>query len=103
MLRPRGPHVHCLDPPYTCVTGLGLRALTPCPASVSQQLHGNSVHFTDGYEVKEDIGVGSYSVCKRCVHKATDAEYAVKVRRAWPQRSPPPPPARLSVTEFSLL
>lgn len=46
-----------------------------------QQLHGNSIHFTDGYEVKEDIGVGSYSVCKRCVHKATDAEYAVKVRR----------------------
>ena len=24
--------------------------------------------------------MGSYSVCKRCVHKATDAEYAVKVR-----------------------
>ncbi|XP_074189914.1 ribosomal protein S6 kinase alpha-2 isoform X2 [Rhinolophus sinicus] len=43
------------------------------------QLHGNNIHFTDGYEVKEDIGVGSYSVCKRCVHKATDAEYAVKV------------------------
>ncbi|XP_006882844.1 PREDICTED: ribosomal protein S6 kinase alpha-2 isoform X2 [Elephantulus edwardii] len=46
---------------------------------IVQQLHGNSVHFTDGYEVKEDIGVGSYSVCKRCVHKATDAEYAVKI------------------------
>ncbi|XP_006915106.1 ribosomal protein S6 kinase alpha-2 isoform X1 [Pteropus alecto] len=46
---------------------------------VVQQLHGNNVHFTDGYEVKEDLGVGSYSVCKRCVHKATDAEYAVKI------------------------
>ncbi|XP_069866444.1 ribosomal protein S6 kinase alpha-2 isoform X5 [Dipodomys merriami] len=46
---------------------------------IVQQLHGNNVHFTDGYEVKEDIGVGSYSVCKRCVHKATDAEYAVKI------------------------
>ncbi|KAI5264812.1 Ribosomal Protein S6 Kinase Alpha-2 [Manis pentadactyla] len=46
---------------------------------IVQQLHGNSIHFTDGYEVKEDIGVGSYSVCKRCVHKATDAEYAVKI------------------------
>ncbi|XP_064149255.1 ribosomal protein S6 kinase alpha-2 isoform X3 [Loxodonta africana] len=43
------------------------------------QLHGNNIHFTDGYEIKEDIGVGSYSVCKRCVHKATDAEYAVKI------------------------
>ncbi|KAM5284710.1 ribosomal protein S6 kinase alpha-2 isoform 4-T4 [Hipposideros larvatus] len=46
---------------------------------IVQQLHGNNIHFTDGYEIKEDIGVGSYSVCKRCVHKATDAEYAVKV------------------------
>uniref|UniRef100_A0A2K5V2E9 Ribosomal protein S6 kinase n=1 Tax=Macaca fascicularis TaxID=9541 RepID=A0A2K5V2E9_MACFA len=46
---------------------------------IVQQLHGNNIHFTDGYEIKEDIGVGSYSVCKRCVHKATDTEYAVKI------------------------
>ncbi|XP_059570837.1 ribosomal protein S6 kinase alpha-2 isoform X3 [Alligator mississippiensis] len=46
---------------------------------IVQQLHGNNVHFTDGYEIKEDIGVGSYSVCKRCVHKATEAEFAVKI------------------------
>ncbi|XP_070273456.1 ribosomal protein S6 kinase alpha-2 isoform X1 [Myotis yumanensis] len=46
---------------------------------IVQQLHGDNVHFSDGYEVKEDIGVGSYSVCKRCVHRATDAEYAVKI------------------------
>ncbi|XP_006116210.1 ribosomal protein S6 kinase alpha-3 isoform X2 [Pelodiscus sinensis] len=43
------------------------------------QLHRNSVQFTDGYEVKEDIGVGSYSICKRCIHKATNMEYAVKI------------------------
>uniref|UniRef100_A0A670I682 Ribosomal protein S6 kinase n=1 Tax=Podarcis muralis TaxID=64176 RepID=A0A670I682_PODMU len=43
------------------------------------QLHGNNIHFTDGYEIKEDIGVGSYSVCKRCVHKSTEAEFAVKI------------------------
>ncbi|KYO30193.1 hypothetical protein Y1Q_0022428 [Alligator mississippiensis] len=43
------------------------------------QLHRNSIQFTDGYEVKEDIGVGSYSVCKRCIHKATNMEYAVKI------------------------
>uniref|UniRef100_A0A8C3HT94 non-specific serine/threonine protein kinase n=1 Tax=Chrysemys picta bellii TaxID=8478 RepID=A0A8C3HT94_CHRPI len=47
---------------------------------IVQQLHGNNIHFTDGYEIKEDIGVGSYSVCKRCVHKVTEAEFAVKVR-----------------------
>ncbi|XP_078504843.1 ribosomal protein S6 kinase alpha-2 isoform X1 [Lissotriton helveticus] len=46
---------------------------------IVQQLHGNNIHFTDGYEIKEDIGIGSYSVCKRCVHKSTDAEYAVKI------------------------
>ncbi|MGH0180088.1 UNVERIFIED_CONTAM: hypothetical protein FKN15_003210 [Acipenser sinensis] len=46
---------------------------------VVQQLHGKNLHFNDGYNVKEDIGVGSYSVCKRCVHKTTNTEYAVKI------------------------
>uniref|UniRef100_A0A674AT89 non-specific serine/threonine protein kinase n=1 Tax=Salmo trutta TaxID=8032 RepID=A0A674AT89_SALTR len=27
----------------------------------------------------EDIGLGSYSVCKRCIHKTTGMEYAVKI------------------------
>ncbi|XP_067900927.1 ribosomal protein S6 kinase alpha-2 isoform X4 [Heterodontus francisci] len=47
--------------------------------SIVQQLHGSNIHFTDGYELKEDVGVGSYSVCKRCVHKVTSVEYAVKI------------------------
>ncbi|KAK4808854.1 hypothetical protein QYF61_003912 [Mycteria americana] len=47
--------------------------------SVVQQLHGKNIQFNDGYVVKEAIGVGSYSVCKRCIHKATNMEYAVKV------------------------
>ncbi|XP_077199182.1 ribosomal protein S6 kinase alpha-3 isoform X1 [Paroedura picta] len=47
--------------------------------SIVQQLHRNSIQFTDGYEVKQDIGVGSYSICKRCIHKATNMEYAVKI------------------------
>jgi p90 ribosomal S6 kinase len=37
----------------------------------------NSV--TDEYEIKDTIGEGSYSVCKLCIHRATRAEYAVKV------------------------
>uniref|UniRef100_A0A915AEL2 non-specific serine/threonine protein kinase n=1 Tax=Parascaris univalens TaxID=6257 RepID=A0A915AEL2_PARUN len=37
----------------------------------------SSIH--DEYEFKEDLGVGTYSVCKRCIHKITRAEYAVKV------------------------
>ncbi|NXY77222.1 KS6AA kinase, partial [Glareola pratincola] len=48
-------------------------------APLLQQLHGKNVQFSDGYVVKETIGVGSYSVCKRCIHKATNMEYAVKV------------------------
>ncbi|XP_005094788.1 ribosomal protein S6 kinase 2 beta [Aplysia californica] len=35
--------------------------------------------FVDDYELKEDIGIGSYSVCKRCVHKASGISYAVKI------------------------
>lgn len=48
-------------------------------ALLSQQLHGKNIQFNDGYVVKEAIGVGSYSVCKRCIHKTTNMEYAVKV------------------------
>ena len=34
----------------------------------------------DDYEIKEDIlGYGTYSTCKRCVHRASGQEYAVKV------------------------
>uniref|UniRef100_A0A4W5R637 Ribosomal protein S6 kinase n=1 Tax=Hucho hucho TaxID=62062 RepID=A0A4W5R637_9TELE len=43
------------------------------------QLHGTKIHFTDGYEMKEDVGLGAYSVCKRCIHKITSVEYAVKI------------------------
>jgi p90 ribosomal S6 kinase len=35
--------------------------------------------FSDEYELKEDIGSGSYSVCKRCVHKVSGSSYAVKI------------------------
>uniref|UniRef100_A0A671VB33 Ribosomal protein S6 kinase n=2 Tax=Euteleostomi TaxID=117571 RepID=A0A671VB33_SPAAU len=47
--------------------------------SSDPQLHGKNVLFSDGYVLKEDIGMGSFSVCKRCVHKATNTEYAVKM------------------------
>ncbi|XP_064789890.1 ribosomal protein S6 kinase alpha-2 isoform X2 [Oncorhynchus masou masou] len=47
--------------------------------TIVQQLHGTNIHFTDGYEMKEDVGLGAYSVCKRCIHKITSVEYAVKI------------------------
>uniref|UniRef100_A0A8C6KMQ6 non-specific serine/threonine protein kinase n=1 Tax=Nothobranchius furzeri TaxID=105023 RepID=A0A8C6KMQ6_NOTFU len=43
------------------------------------QVHGGSAKFSDLYELQEDIGVGSYSICKRCVHRVSAMEYAVKV------------------------
>ncbi|MBN3273796.1 KS6A2 kinase, partial [Polyodon spathula] len=46
---------------------------------IVQRLHGNNINFRDGYEIKEDVGIGAYSVCKRCVHKSTGVEYAVKI------------------------
>uniref|UniRef100_A0A672J5C8 Ribosomal protein S6 kinase n=1 Tax=Salarias fasciatus TaxID=181472 RepID=A0A672J5C8_SALFA len=52
----------------------------PPPHPVVQQLHGKNLLFSDGYILKEDIGMGSFSVCKRCIHKTTNTEYAVKVR-----------------------
>ncbi|XP_066999104.2 ribosomal protein S6 kinase 2 beta isoform X2 [Anabrus simplex] len=35
--------------------------------------------ITDEYELKETIGMGSYSVCRLCVHRSSRTEYAVKV------------------------
>ena len=31
------------------------------------------------YEFKEEIGKGSYSVCRRCIHRSSKVEFAVKV------------------------
>lgn len=36
-------------------------------------------NFTDDYDVAEELGKGSFSVVKKCIHKETKIEYAVKV------------------------
>jgi serine/threonine protein kinase len=38
-----------------------------------------SYRFEDDYQLHEEINSGSFSVCKRCVHKKTQTEFAVKV------------------------
>lgn len=48
-------------------------------STILQHPHRSTVQFTDVYDVKEDIGVGSYSICKRCVHNSTGMDYAVKI------------------------
>ncbi|XP_046440835.1 ribosomal protein S6 kinase 2 beta-like [Daphnia pulex] len=35
--------------------------------------------IAEDYEILEEIGIGSYSVCKKCLHKATRVEFAVKI------------------------
>lgn len=48
--------------------------------ALSKRLSGvkpNSIH--DEYDLCEEVGRGSYSICRRCVHKAARQEYAVKV------------------------
>uniref|UniRef100_A0A673ZIX8 non-specific serine/threonine protein kinase n=1 Tax=Salmo trutta TaxID=8032 RepID=A0A673ZIX8_SALTR len=62
----------------TVVQALYHRCVCVCVWFI-QQLHGKNVLFSDGYMLKEDIGMGSFSVCKRCIHKATNTEYAAKV------------------------
>ncbi|XP_060230313.1 ribosomal protein S6 kinase alpha-6 isoform X2 [Meriones unguiculatus] len=43
------------------------------------QINGNAAQFSEVYDLKEDIGVGSYSVCKRCIHSVSNMEFAVKI------------------------
>uniref|UniRef100_A0A8C2GI17 Ribosomal protein S6 kinase n=1 Tax=Cyprinus carpio TaxID=7962 RepID=A0A8C2GI17_CYPCA len=57
-------------------TGVSLHHSHTPPLS---HLQHHALQFTDVYDVKEDIGVGSYSICKRCVHKSTGMDYAVKI------------------------
>ncbi|KAL8181035.1 UNVERIFIED_CONTAM: Ribosomal protein S6 kinase alpha-6 [Gekko kuhli] len=66
---------------FVAVTAIEDHKLSPLNniLPIVQQLHGNSALFTDAYELKEDIGVGSYSVCKRCIHIASNMEFAVKI------------------------
>ncbi|EGV95139.1 Ribosomal protein S6 kinase alpha-6 [Cricetulus griseus] len=42
-------------------------------------INGNAAQFSEVYELKEDIGIGSYSVCKRCIHLDSNMEFAVKI------------------------
>lgn len=36
-------------------------------------------YISKEYEFKEELGKGSYSLCRRCIYKENGKEYAVKV------------------------
>ncbi|XP_018592886.1 ribosomal protein S6 kinase alpha-6-like isoform X4 [Scleropages formosus] len=79
---PPSANAHQLFKGFSFVAPAPLDESKGPPASVLptvQQIHGTSSQFLDTYELKEDIGVGSYSVCKRCVHRGTGTEFAVKI------------------------
>ncbi|CAH1247101.1 CAMK2G [Branchiostoma lanceolatum] len=35
--------------------------------------------FSDNYDLKEELGKGAFSIVRRCVQKATSAEFAAKI------------------------
>ncbi|KAK8723333.1 hypothetical protein OTU49_011662, partial [Cherax quadricarinatus] len=61
----------------------GIEIMQSHPAektTLSKRLSGvkaNSIH--DEYDLSEEVGRGSYSICRRCVHRVTRQEYAVKI------------------------
>uniref|UniRef100_A0A915Q7Z3 Ribosomal protein S6 kinase n=1 Tax=Setaria digitata TaxID=48799 RepID=A0A915Q7Z3_9BILA len=94
----------CFDPEFTKKTPRDSPALPPsatahelfrgfsyvAPSLFSNDkcsLSGGTSYFQqvektyifDEYSFKENLGVGSFSVCKKCVHKKSGAEFAVKI------------------------
>jgi len=67
-------------PPTQTVPVPGLTAgLKSAKSKSSPFCFGKTGSFAQEYELLEEIGQGSYSVCRRCVHRATRTEYAVKI------------------------
>ncbi|XP_064404660.1 ribosomal protein S6 kinase alpha-3-like isoform X2 [Halichondria panicea] len=49
-------------------------------STLGSPLPVRTTSITDDYDIKEDIlGYGSYSTCKRCIHRGSSLEYAVKI------------------------
>ena len=64
--------VPSISPPLTVIS-------SKSKTSPLSGLPVKSSPFVNEYELKEKIGSGSFSVCHRCVHRATRQEYAVKI------------------------
>jgi hypothetical protein len=50
------------------------------------QMAGVKRNVADEYEILGELGKGSYSVCRLCVHRVTRIEYAAKVRQIISER-----------------
>ncbi|XP_065225876.1 ribosomal protein S6 kinase 2 beta isoform X3 [Planococcus citri] len=49
------------------------------PSESVIKMAGEKRNVTDEYEILGELGRGSYSVCRLCVHRASRMEYAVKI------------------------
>uniref|UniRef100_A0AAY4DYH0 non-specific serine/threonine protein kinase n=1 Tax=Denticeps clupeoides TaxID=299321 RepID=A0AAY4DYH0_9TELE len=77
---PPSANAHQLFKGFSFVAPASLEDSKSSPmVSILPIMHSGTAQFSDMYELKEDIGVGSYSICKRCIHRVTCMEFAVKV------------------------
>eukprot|EP00095_Tigriopus_kingsejongensis_P002813 maker-scaffold1711_size30404-snap-gene-0.7 protein:Tk02813 transcript:maker-scaffold1711_size30404-snap-gene-0.7-mRNA-1 annotation:"p90 ribosomal s6 kinase" len=62
------------------VVEVNVRQKRPPGASMLAGITGNvkTIPISSEYEILEQIGKGSYSVCHRCIHSTKRVEYAVK-------------------------
>jgi len=67
---------HNTPQPTTNCLSSGLKS---AKSKTSPFCFGKTGSFAQEYELLEEIGQGSYSVCRRCVHRSTRSEYAVKI------------------------
>lgn len=70
------PSQHNTPQPINNCLSSGLKS---AKSKTSPFCFGKTGSFAQEYELLEEIGQGSYSVCRRCVHRSTRSEYAVKI------------------------
>ncbi|XP_022655507.1 ribosomal protein S6 kinase 2 beta-like isoform X5 [Varroa destructor] len=76
---PPSANAHELFKGFSFVAQLDQEEVQPNgdPAKWYNLNYKESIH--KDYEIKEEIGRGAFSVCKRCVHRQSGKEYAVKI------------------------
>ncbi|OQR66961.1 ribosomal protein S6 kinase 2 alpha-like [Tropilaelaps mercedesae] len=76
---PPSANAHELFKGFSFVAQLDQEEVQPNgdPAKWYNLNYKDSIH--KDYEIKEEIGRGAFSVCKRCVHRSSGKEYAVKI------------------------
>ncbi|VDN06762.1 unnamed protein product [Thelazia callipaeda] len=76
---PPSATAHELFRGFSYVAPAVLSADKPSDCATSSLQGVEKASIFDDYNMKENLGVGSFSLCKKCVHKKTGAEFAVKI------------------------